>query len=114
MAKLTETPVIDDPHGAWIAACPACGTSFDVAEIGYRRTNAYSYGLRRSMTCPQCSETNGMRIQHVDRNGIPDQPFGYVMHRTLKLHMKIWGAVLLVFGVVIFGVLAFCQVIGVL
>lgn len=37
-----------------------------------------------------------MNIKHVDRNGIPDQPFGYVLRKALKLHVKIWGAFLLV------------------
>jgi hypothetical protein len=96
--------IVDDPQGSWMADCPKCGHSFDISELGYRRANAYSYGLRRSMTCPKCRATNGMKIEHVDRNGVPDQPFGYVLRKALLLHAKIWGIFLLVGAGVFFGV----------
>lgn len=97
------SPILDDPQGRWIADCPACGNSFDIREIGHRRDNAFSYGLRRSMTCPNCRATTGMNIQHVDRSGVPDQPLGYVLRKSLMLHAKIWGTVLLVGVAVRFG-----------
>jgi hypothetical protein len=92
--------IVDDPQGSWMADCPKCGHSFDISELGYRRANAYSYGLRRSMTCPKCRATNGMKIEH----GVPDQPFGYVLRKALLLHAKIWGIFLLVGAGVFFGV----------
>ena len=105
MTTATGTsPIVDDPQGSWISDCPACGKSFDISEVGYRRVNAYSYGLRRSMTCPKCHATNGMYVKHVDRNGVPDQPLGYVLRKALTLHAKIWGTFLLVAAAVRFGV----------
>jgi hypothetical protein len=104
MPTATDTsPIVDDPQGTWIADCPTCGKSFDIREVGYRRANAYSYGLRRSMTCPKCHTTNGMNIKHVDRNGVSDQSLGYVFRRAFALHAKIWGAFLLVGATVLFG-----------
>lgn len=96
--------VVDDPQGLWMADCPSCGHSFDISELGYRRVHAYSYGLRRSMACPKCHATNGMQIKHVDRNGVPDQPLGYVLRKALILHAKIWGAFLLIATGIVFGV----------
>lgn len=79
-----------------MAYCPKCGHSFDISEIGYRRVNAVSYGLRRSMRCPECSKTSAMSIVHVDRHGVPDQPLGYVLRKVLLLQATIWGAILLI------------------
>ena len=45
-----------------------------------------------------------MNIQHVDRNGIPDQPLGYMLRKALMLHAKILGTLLLVGLAVRFGV----------
>ncbi len=33
-----------------------------------------------------------MPIRHVDRNGEPDQPLGYVLKRVLFMHTIIWGS----------------------
>ena len=88
---------IDDPQGSWVAHCPSCGHRFDIQEIGYRSTNAFSWGLRRSLACPSCGLSNGMNVQHVDRNGVPDQPLGYVLRKTLWLHALIWGTLLAIY-----------------
>lgn len=97
MHETTDTlALVNDPEGCWLAHCPQCGHSFDISEIGYRRVNAVSYGLRRSMRCPHCSKTSGMSIVHVDRHGVPDQPFIYVLRKVLLLQAKIFGTILLV------------------
>ncbi len=56
------------------------------------------------MTCPKCRATNGMRIEHVDRNGDLDQPLVYVLRKALRLHAKIWGTFLLIGVGAFFGV----------
>ena len=37
-----------------------------------------------------------MRILHVDENGEPDQPFGLVLRKVLRLQLLIWCGVLFV------------------
>lgn len=107
-----NSPTIDDPLGMWVAACPACGHSFDIAEIGYQRTNAYSLGLRRSITCPKCHATHGMKLQHVDRHGVPDQPLSYVLRKVFLLHAKFWGSLLLVAVAALLGVVTLVKLLG--
>ena len=93
-------PIINDRLGYWKADCPACGKSFDIAEVGHIRKAAVSYGLRRSMRCPSCGKTSCMPIQHVDRNGEPDQPLGYVLKRVLFIHAIVWGSLFIVWMLV--------------
>lgn len=112
MPTATDTlPIVDNPQGAWMAYCPTCGRTFDISEAGYQRVNAYSYGLRRSLTCPKCQASNRVTIRHVGRNGIPDQPFGYVLRKALKLQAQVWGAFLLVGIVVRFAVLLLIELL---
>lgn len=82
--------IVNDPEGQWIATCPSCQAVHNLESLGWTRRGAVSYGKRTSIRCPECGTAQMMSIQHVDRYGRPDQPFGFVLRRVLLIQAIVW------------------------
>lgn len=83
----------------WVARCPECSYEVDLESLGWVRMNAYSWGKRHRIHCPDCGRSRWMRIIHVDENGEPDQPFGLVLKKVLTLQLLILAGLALIFTV---------------
>ncbi len=106
----THLPLKQPRIAKWVARCPVCPYEIDLESLGWVPVGAYSWGKRRSIMCPDCGCRRFMRIVHVDAKGNPDQPFGLVLRKTLKLQLVIWGVVLsslFSLGLILLTVLAF-------
>ena len=74
----------------WVARCPECPYEVDLESLGWTRINAYSWGKRHTIHCPQCDQNRWMHIVHVDEHGNPDQPLGLVLRKVLAMQLRIW------------------------
>ena len=84
----------------WVARCSKCPYEVDLESLGWVRVNAYSWGKRHRIHCPDCGRSRWMRIIHVDENGEPDQPFGLVLKKVLTLQLLILAGLSLIFAFV--------------
>jgi hypothetical protein len=68
----------------WMARCPKCPFEVDLESLGWIRVKAYSWEKRHAMYCPDCEQTQSMRIVHVDEKRNPDQPLGLVLRKVIS------------------------------